>query len=134
MATITDIEGIVPGMELKLKQVGIRSINQLLEKCATKEDRQKIGEKIGVDEPSILKWVNTADMYRVKGLGSEYSQLLERIGINTISELKHTTPHTLLEKITLVNRANRLVRRIPHLKRIEEIVEYAKMLEQKVSY
>jgi nucleotidyltransferase/DNA polymerase involved in DNA repair len=134
MATISDIEGIVPGMELKLKQVGIRSINQLLEKCATKEDRQKIGEKIGTDEATILKWVNTADLYRVKGLGSEYSQLLERIGISTIFDLKQTSPYYLLEKMNHVNRSNRLVRRMPHLKKIEEIVEYAKMLDQKVSY
>jgi predicted flap endonuclease-1-like 5' DNA nuclease len=134
MPTISDIEGIGLGVESKLRQAGIRSINQLLEKCASKESRQKIAEKTGIEEPTLLKWVNTADLYRVKGLGSEYSQLLERIGVSTIIDLKNVTPSYLLEKITEVNSHNRLVRRIPHLKKIEEIVEHARMLDQKISY
>ena len=37
----------------------------------------------------ILKWVNMADLYRIKGVGSEYSELLEAAGVDTIKELRN---------------------------------------------
>jgi predicted flap endonuclease-1-like 5' DNA nuclease len=134
MATISDIDGIGPVIEEKLKQVNIRSLNQLLEKCGTKQGRAQTAAKTGIDESALLKWANMADLYRIKGIGSEYSQLLERIGIDTVKELKTRVPKNLLDKMTEINSANRLVRRIPPLKKVEEFVGYAKTLESKISY
>jgi predicted flap endonuclease-1-like 5' DNA nuclease len=134
MATISDIEGIGHVFEEKLKLAGIRSINQLLDKCGDKEGRKVMAEKTGVDESTLLKWVNMADLYRVKGIGSEYSQLLERAGVDTIKELRNRVPQNLLEKMIEINKAKRLVRRIPPLRKVEEFVGYAKTLEPKITY
>jgi predicted flap endonuclease-1-like 5' DNA nuclease len=134
MATISDIESIGPVFEEKLKQAGIRSINQLLEKCGTKQGRTQIAVKAGIDESSLLKWVNMADLYRIKGIGGEYSQLLERAGVDTVKELRNRVPKNLLEKMIEINKAKRLVRRVPTLKKVEEFVEHAKTLEPKVTY
>jgi hypothetical protein len=134
MATISDIDGIDNALEVKLKQAGIRSVNQLLEKCSSQQGRKQTAEKTGIEEPVLLKWANVADLYRVKGVGCEYSQLLERAGVDTVKELKNRVPKNLLEKMTELNRANRLVKRIPPLKKVEEFVGYAKTLEPKISY
>lgn len=134
MATISDIDGIGPVIEEKLKQASIRSINQLLEKCGSKQGRKQIAEKTGIDESTLLKWVNMADLYRVKGIGSEYSQLLERAGVDTVKELRTRVPQNLLDKMIEINKANRLVRRIPPLKKVEEFISNAKSLETKVTY
>jgi predicted flap endonuclease-1-like 5' DNA nuclease len=134
MATISDIESIGPVFEEKLKQAGIRSINQLLEKCGTKQGRTQIAVKAGIDESSLLKWVNMADLYRIKGIGGEYSQLLERAGVDTVKELRNRVPKNLLEKMIEINKAKRLVRRVPTLKKVEDFVEHAKTLEPKVTY
>jgi predicted flap endonuclease-1-like 5' DNA nuclease len=134
MATISDIESIGPVFEEKLKQAGIRSINQLLEKCGTKQGRTQIAVKAGIDESSLLKWVNMADLYRIKGIGGEYSQLLERAGVDTVKEMRNRVPKNLLEKMIEINKAKKLVRRVPTLKKVEEFVEHAKTLEPKVTY
>ncbi len=134
MATISDIEGIGNVFEEKLKMAGIRSINQLLEKCGDKQGRQLTSVKTGIEESTLLKWVNMADLYRVKGIGSEYSQLLERAGVDTVKELRNRVPKNLLEKMIEINKAKRLVRRIPPLKKVEEFVGYAKTLDPKITY
>lgn len=134
MATISDIEGIGPVFEEKLKLAGIRSINQLLDKCGNKEGRKSTAEKTGIEESTLLKWANMADLYRVKGIGSEYSQLLERAGVDTVKELRNRVPVNLLEKMIEINKAKRLVRRIPPLRKVEEFIEHAKTLEPKITY
>jgi nucleotidyltransferase/DNA polymerase involved in DNA repair len=134
MATISDIDGIGPILEEKLKLAGIRSVNQLLEKCGTQQGRKQTAEKTGIEESTLLKWANMADLYRIKGIGCEYSQLLERAGVDTVKELRNRVPVNLLEKMIEINRAKRLVRRIPPLRKVEEFVGYAKTLEPKISY
>jgi predicted flap endonuclease-1-like 5' DNA nuclease len=134
MATISDIDGIGPVAEEKLKLVSIRSVNQLLDKCGSKIGRQEVAEKTGIEEAALLKWTNMADLYRIKGVGCEYSQLLERAGVDTVKELRNRVPKNLLEKMIELNRANRLVRRIPPLAKVEEFVNHAKGLEPRVTY
>jgi predicted flap endonuclease-1-like 5' DNA nuclease len=134
MATISDIEGIGPVFEEKLKLAGIRSVNQLLEKCSSQPGRKQTAEKTGIEESTLLKWANMADLYRIKGIGCEYSQLLERAGVDTVKELRNRVPVNLLEKMIEINRAKRLVRRIPPLRKVEEFVGYAKTLEPKITY
>jgi predicted flap endonuclease-1-like 5' DNA nuclease len=80
---ISDIEGIGPAFAKKLRAAGVRSVNALLEGGATRQDRKKLSDMTGIDESTILKWVNMADLYRVKGVGSEYSELLEKTGVDT---------------------------------------------------
>ncbi len=75
-----------------------------------------------------------ADLYRIKGIGCEYSQLLEKAGVDTVKELKNRVPVNLLEKMIEINRAKRLVRRIPPLRKVEEFVGYAKTQEPKITY
>ncbi len=134
MATISDIEGIGPVFEEKLKLAGIRSVNQLLEKCSTQQGRKQTSEKTSIEESALLKWANMADLYRIKGIGCEYSQLLERAGVDTVKELRNRVPVNLLEKMIEINRAKRLVRRIPPLRKVEEFVGHAKTLEPMITY
>ncbi len=83
----------------------------------------------------ILKWVNMADLYRVKGIGSEYSELLEKAGVDTVKELATRRPDNLYAKMVEVNSTERpLVRQLPGQKTVQNWVTSAKKLSPKVTY
>lgn len=132
--TITNIEGIGNVYAAKLNEAGIKSISGLLKKCATKTGRKDVAALTGLDESLILKWTNIADLYRVKGIGSEYSELLEKAGVDTVKELKNRVPENLHAKLKEVNTEKNLVRSLPTLKRVEAFIEHARKLDAVVSY
>ena len=134
MAKIAEIEGIGPVYAEKLAGAGIKTTEGLLDAGASKSGRKKLAADAGVDEKAILKWVNMADLFRVKGIGQEYSQLLEATGVDTVKELRNRVPANLFSKMEEVNTAKKLVRLTPALKNVEKWVEHAKSLDPKVTY
>ena len=133
--TISDIEGIGPKFAKKLQDCGVKTTNALLKEGCTKKGRKKLAEASGIEESMILKWVNMADLYRVKGIGSEYSELLEKAGVDTVKELRNRNAENLNAKMIEVNSQGRgLVRQLPGLKRVTAWVAEAKKLEPMVTY
>ncbi|HDQ73364.1 MAG TPA: DUF4332 domain-containing protein [Chloroflexi bacterium] len=134
MTKLEVIEGIGPTFAEKLRAAGIRSIESLLQAGATVKGRQELQEKTGIGSEYILNWVNRADLMRIKGLGEEYSDLLERSGVDTVPELAQRNAENLHEKLLEVNEAKRLVRRPPALSMVADWIEQAKTMERAVSY
>jgi predicted flap endonuclease-1-like 5' DNA nuclease len=134
MTKLIDVEGIGPVYAAKLKEAGIGSAEALLEQGATPKGRKEIAEKSGVSDALILEWVNHVDLYRIRGVGSEYADLLEEAGVDTVPELAQRKAENLLEKMVAVNAEKKLVRRLPVLSQVQSWVEQAKKLERKVSY
>ncbi|HNR46268.1 MAG TPA: DUF4332 domain-containing protein [Anaerolineaceae bacterium] len=134
MTKLIDIEGIGEAYAVKLKAVGIATVEALLEKGSTTKGRKELAEKTGISDALILKWVNRADLFRIKGIGSEYGDLLEAAGVDTVPELAQRKAENLLPKMTEVNDAKKLVRRMPTLKMVAAWVEEAKKLPRIVNY
>lgn len=134
MARIIRIEGIGKTYAEKLKEVGISTTDKLLEKCNTKKGREAMAEKSGISEKLILEWVNHADLFRIKGVGEEYSDLLEEAGVDTVMELAQRNPENLYKKLVEVNEAKNLVRRVPPMSFVIDWVEQAKTLPRVVEY
>ncbi len=134
MTKIIDVEGIGEVYAIKLKNAGIRSVEALLEKGATPKGRKEIAEATGISDKLILEWVNHADLYRIKGVGSEYSDLLEEAGVDTVVELAQRKPENLHAKIVEINAEKKLVRKLPTLKQVQDWVAQAAKLERKVHY
>ncbi len=134
MAKLEIIEGIGPVYAEKLREKGIRTIEALLEAGASPAGRQQMEEKTGIYHALILEWVNLADLMRIKGVGEEYSDLLEEAGVDTVRELRHRVPEHLYQAIVEVNEAKRLVRRLPTRKMVANWVEQAKTLPPRVIY
>lgn len=134
MARIDDIEGIGPVFAAKLVEVGVKTVEALLKAGATPEGRVDLAEKSGIDKGKILEWVNHADLYRIKGIGSEYSDLLEEAGVDTVVELSKRKSENLHANILEVNLEKKLVRRPPSFKMVEDWVKQAKDLPKVVTY
>jgi len=131
---IQDIEGIGPTYAEKLASIGITTVEALLEQAGTPEGRKSIAERLGISPKRILEWVNHADLYRIKGVGSEYADLLEAAGVDTVMELARRNPESLYAKLVEVNQAKNLVRRVPSLDQVRDWIEQAKALPRKVFY
>ena len=134
MAKLQVIEGIGLAYAEKLHAAGIRSVDALLRAGATPAGRKDLAEKTGISHEHILDWVNRADLMRVRGVGEEYSDLLERAGVDTVRELAQRNADNLYEKMLEVNAEKRLVRRPPTRDMVARWVEQAKTLEKVVFY
>jgi predicted flap endonuclease-1-like 5' DNA nuclease len=132
---ISSIEGVGEKFDIKLKGAGIRSVHALLKAGASRNGRKKLAELTGIDETLILKWVNFADLYRIKGVGEEYSELLEKAGVDTVKEMRNRNPENLHAAMVEVNSKGRpLVRQLPSLKMVQNWVTEAKSLDPIVTY
>ena len=134
MTSVVEIEGIGPAYAEKLKQSGIATIEALLEEGASPKGRQELAEKTGISPALILRWVNHADLFRIKGVGSEYSELLEASGVDTVPELAQRNPENLYLKLIEVNQEKKLVRRPPTQSQVKDWVQQAKQLARVVTY
>jgi predicted flap endonuclease-1-like 5' DNA nuclease len=128
------VEGIGDVYSGKLKEAGIDTPQALLERGATPKGRKELAEATGISEHMILKWVDAVDLYRIKGLGTQYSELLEATGVSTVLELAQRNPEHLYAKIIEVNEEHRHVKHAPSQSQIENWVNQAKELPRVVSY
>ena len=128
------IQGIGQVFEEKLTGAGIGTITDLLEKGAEKAGRSQLAEMTGIDEKKILGWVNKADMSRIKGIGAQYSDLLEAAGVDTVPELARRNAENLLTKMKEINDEKGLVRRLPLPSQVSEWIAQAKDLPRKINY
>ena len=134
MASIVKIEGIGPAYREKLVAYGIKTVESLLKHGASSAGRSKIAAGTAIAEGLILEWVNHADLWRIKGVSEEYSDLLEEAGVDTVVELAQRVPQNLFKKMAEVNSQKHLVRRLPSEKQVEKWVAQAKMLPRVVTY
>jgi predicted flap endonuclease-1-like 5' DNA nuclease len=134
MANIAEVEGIGPAYAEKLAAVGIKTTDALLSEGATKKGREAIAEKSGISEKHILEWVNHCDLMRIKGVGSEYSDLLEAAGVDSVPELGQRNAANLHAKMAEVNEEKNLVRALPSESQVEDWVAQAKTLEKIVTH
>lgn len=134
MARLVDIEGIGEKYATKLREVGVRSVDDLLNKGAAPAGRKELATKAGVKPELILEWVNHADLFRIKGVGSEYADLLEAAGVDTVKELAQRSAANLYKKLDEVNQKKNLVRRLPTEKQVGDWVSQAKSLKRIITY
>jgi predicted flap endonuclease-1-like 5' DNA nuclease len=128
------IEGIGQVYGQQLKAIGIGTPLVLLRQGATRKGRAELAEKTEISPKLILSWVNFVDLFRIKGVGSEYADLLEKAGVDTVPELAQRNAQNLLQKVEQVNQEKHLVRRVPDLAQIEDWIAQARQLPRVVTY
>lgn len=128
------VEGIGPAYAKSLAAIGIESTETLLERGATPKGRADIAEQSGISAKLILTWVNHVDLMRVKGVGSQYADLLEEAGVDTIPDLARRNAANLYGQIVAVNEEKKLVRHTPSQTQVEEWVAMAKEMPRIIEY
>jgi predicted flap endonuclease-1-like 5' DNA nuclease len=131
---IEEIEGIGPDTAGKLAAAGITTVEQYLEAACDPKGRKELAEKTGIGDSRILKFANQADLFRVSGVSTQYAELLEAAGVDTVKELAQRNAENLAAKMAEVNEAKNLVRQTPAAATVADWVEQAKNLPRKVVY
>jgi predicted flap endonuclease-1-like 5' DNA nuclease len=129
LAKLTDVEGIGPANAEKLTKAGVKTPSELLAAGGTSAGRKKLSEQTGISTDQLLKWVNRVDLSRVKGIGTQYSDLLEAAGVDTPKELARRNPDNLLETLKKTNDEKKLVRQLPTKAQVEGWIASAKTLK-----
>ena len=120
---VIDIEGVGPAYAEKLEAAGIVKAEQLLEKCACPKGRKAVAEETGIPEKLVLKWCNHADLFRVKGVGPQFAELLEAAGVDTVKELAHRNAENLVAKMEEVNAEKNLAEKTHTATSYEEFLD-----------
>ena len=134
MAKLEQVEGIGSKYAQTLRKAGVRSTASLLEKGSSPAGRKQIAAATGIGKALILEWVNHVDLFRIKGVGEEYADLLEEAGVDTVVELAQRRGDNLHQKMLEVNARKKLVRRPPSRKMVTGWITQAKKLPRKISY
>lgn len=134
MASLKDIKSIDATYREEFAQLGIRTTEKLLEFGATERGREELSEESGIPETKILELVNRADLFRIKGIGEEFSDLLESAGIVSPTELAHRNAYTLYDTLVDLNQQKNLVHRVPSHSELEGFIAEAKQLPKVVTH
>ena len=131
---IEQIEGIGAVYAEKLQAAGVKTTEDLLEKCATKKGRVAMAEATGISEKLILKWTNHADLFRINGIAGQFAELLEAAGVDTVKEFRNRVAANLQPKMEEVNKEKNLCNRVPSVAELEKMIAQAKELEPIITY
>ena len=131
---IIDIEGVGDVYAKKLTEAGINKVSELLERCAAPKGRKDLAKATDIPEKLILRWTNHADLFRIKGIGPQFSELLEAAGVDTVKELRNRKAENLHKALEETNAKKKLTRVVPPLKTVEKMIAGAKALPPKMTY
>lgn len=131
---IESIEGIGPAMSAALRKAGVSTVETLLEVACDKKGRAALATRSKINPSRLLTWINMADLFRIRGVASQYAELLIGAGVDTVRELRNRNPKNLTAKINEINLDKNLVRSVPSEKMVTSWIEHAKALPPKITY
>lgn len=134
MTKLVDIEGLNAKHAKQLQQVGVRSATSLLNKAGSKKGRQEVAKECKISEKQLLEWVNRADLTRIKGISTQFSDLLENSGVDSVPELANRKADNLYNTLHEINSKKHFVKRLPSEKEVSRWVTAAKKLPKMVTH
>ena len=131
---ISEIDGLPSFAASKLKSLGIRTTEGLLEAARTVKGRKALAAKSGISEQQLLEWANVSDYMRIPGMGKAKVGLVRAAGVTTVRELALRNPARLAQNMKEVNTKRKLVRVLPSEKSVEHLIAQARKLQPKITY
>lgn len=131
---LSALAGLDEDAATALRAARIRTTATLLERAKDAKGRKKLAAETGIDEKLLLSLANKADRLRIKGMGKDYSELLQEAGVNTVRELGYRNPARLAKAMAEANKKRKLVRLLPSDNLVCRWIDSAKKLPPKISY
>jgi predicted RecB family nuclease len=131
---IAKIDGLTNHAAAKLKSIGIRTTEGLLEAARTMKGRKALAARTGISEQQLLQWANIADCMRIRGMGQAKAGLLRAAGVTTVREFVQRNPERLAQAMKEANEKRKLVSVLPSEASVKRLIEHALKLPLKISY
>ena len=131
---VEDIEGIGPAHAATLQAAGVRTSDALLERAGPKKGRDELAAATGISGKLLLEWANACDLMRIRGIGAQFSDLLEAAGVDSAAELARRNAATLAATFQELNAARATTRRAPTEAMVADWIAQAKQLPKVVTH
>lgn len=111
-----------------LRDAGICTLSALLEAGRRRNGRRALSALTNIGQGQILRWINEADLCRIREIEAPYIKLLRRSGVDTVHELRNRNALNLAEKLEATNKMLEICRHAPAHKLVQQWIESAKAL------
>ena len=126
MNSIDSINGMTHTEATKLRRARVRTTVTFLQIASTRSGRALLTKETGITSPKLLHWAKRAELMKIKNLGRDYADLLEAVGVESVSDLKRRNPESLHDMMYNANQAKKIVDRMPSLKRVTNWIDDSK--------
>ena len=126
MNSIDSINGMTHTEATKLRRARVRTTVTFLQIASTRSGRALLTKETGITSPKLLHWAKRAELMKIKNLGRDYADLLEEVGVESVTDLKRRNPESLHEMMNNANQAKKIVDRMPSLKRVANWIDDSK--------
>ncbi len=133
MTSIDSINGMTHIEATKLRRARVRTTVTFLQIASSRSGRALLTKETGISSPKLLHWAKRAELMEIRNLGRDYSDLLEAVGVESVSELKRRNPESLHESMSAMNSKQEIVDRMPSIKRVAKWIDESKDIDIKVS-
>ncbi len=133
MNSIDSINGMTHTEATKLRRARVRTTVTFLQIASTRSGRALLTKETGITSPKLLHWAKRAELMKIKNLGRDYADLLEAVGVESVTDLKRRNPESLHEMMHNTNQAKKIVDRMPSLKRVTNWIDDSKDIVVTVS-
>ncbi|HZO74513.1 MAG TPA: DUF4332 domain-containing protein [Ktedonobacteraceae bacterium] len=127
-ASMSDLKGLQPEVKTKLESEGIWTTTQFLEHTRTQQQRAELAHKVGTTPVAIKELANRADLMRLRGVGGDFSNMLEEAGVTSCKELQHRVPENLYKALEAIHTEKKIGHRVPTLVQTTGWITEAKTL------
>ncbi len=126
---VEEVEGIGKSYGKKLRDIGISTTEQLLNKCCNMNGRIDVAEHIGIEDFVVHKWASMSDLMRINGIEGQFSELMVYAGIDSAQDLGQQSAGALYSKLSTSNQAQNRVKTLPDESSLELMINQAKTLK-----
>lgn len=119
---IEKIQGIGQHFAVLLANANIHTTDDLMKHARSDDGLKRLAERSSIPLASLEVWAARADLMRVKGIGPQFSELLEASGVESVAELSMRNAENLLNLLTRVNEEKKLSRSVPTLHTLSQWV------------
>ena len=92
MNSIDSINGMTHTEATKLRRARVRTTTTFLQIASSRSGRALLTKETGISSPKLLRWAKRAELMKIKDLGKDYADLLEAVGVESVSELRRRNP------------------------------------------
>ncbi len=125
---VSEIKDLSPEMVSKLNGAGITTVEELLTQGDTPQEKAALSKKLGISTSDLTEWINRADLMRLKGVGTEFANLLENCGVDSCKELQHRKAENLYNNLKKTNDEKKIAHHAPTQAQVEAWVKEAATL------
>lgn len=134
MTSIKEIIGIDDRAVERLRDAGVNTLEQLLERGSTSAARMRLADETQLDDGLIKQWVHQADLMRVNGIGPEFAHLLCKVGVFTTPKLAYRSTDSLYAELVEGNHSDHVMHKLPGIHELHGFITAAKHLPKLVRH